>query len=457
MSHNLDPRRFLPPIHLQQLDNGLTLCLLHNHLSPVVATALIYRVGTRDESELEAGAAHFLEHMMFKGSERYGPGDIDRLTQSLGGSNNAYTSHDATLYYFTFAADRWQQALSIEADRMAGLRLDAEEVDSERQVIFEEIAMYEGDPWDALDQQVAAALYGEHPYGRPVLGTATSLTKIDSAALRSFHRRHYRPDNAVLVVAGDIDATAREAIEEHFGGLRGSQPGGGQEGPAVGQSGAAPGRRPVPPRPRVDDGPRRISRRQGDVARMILSLPIAAGSSPEHPLLALLVGLLGTGRSSRLHRILVDEGQLCAWVSAELQETLEPGQIQIALEVMPGVEPQRVEDRLLQELDTLRRHGPTADEVARARRVILADWVFAHDRVHQQAFFAATAVALFNPEHPWTYFERLQKATLEDLRQLAERRLVPAAGVIGWSLPSLLVGQGLAPELERGEVSHASA
>ena len=421
MSHNLDPRRLLPPLKLDQLDNGLTVCLMENHLSPVVATALIYRVGTRDESPQEAGAAHFLEHMMFKGSEHYGPGDIDRLTQAIGGSNNAYTSHDATLYYFTFAADRWQRALSIESDRMAGLRLDADEVLSERQVILEEIAMYEGDPWDALDQRVASALYGPHPYGRPVLGTTESLAGIDGEVLRSFHRRHYRPDNAVLVVAGDIDAAARDHIEEHFGTL---PRGDGADRPSV------------VPRKSFHDGPRRVSRRQGDVARMILSMPVVAGASPEHPLLALLVGILGTGRSSRLHRALVDERQLCAWVSADLHETLEPGQIQIALEAMPGVEAPQVEARLLQELESLRHQGPTDEELARVRRIILADWIFGHDRVHQQAFFAATAIALFDVEHPWTYFDRLLKATAAELRELAQHSLQPATGVIGWSLPS---------------------
>lgn len=418
---SLDPRRLLPPFDLHTLDNGLTLCLMENHLSPVVATALIYRVGTRDESAEEAGAAHFLEHMMFKGSEHFGAGDIDRLTQAMGGSNNAFTSHDSTLYYFTFAADRWQQALTIEADRMAGLSLDTEEVNSERQVILEEIAMYEGDPWDALDQKVAKALYGAHPYGAPVLGTRQSLAALDASALADFHRRHYRPANAVLVVAGDVEGDAVAAVGERFGHLNGE---------------AAATRCAVRPRETMADGPRRIVCRQGEVARLIMSLPIPEATAAEHPLLALLAAVLGTGRSSRLHRALVDGAELCTWVTAEIHETLEPGQLQIALEVMSGVDPQRVEERLLAEIDLLRREGPRADELERARRVLLADWIFAHEKVHQQAFFAATTLALFDAEHPWRYFDRLNNARLDDLRQLAERFLRPATGVIGWSLPT---------------------
>src|SRR5207244_7983610 len=119
--------------------------------APLVASVLYYRVGTRDEPAGRGGVAHFLEHMMFKGSARFGPGEIDRRTQALGGINNAFTSHDSTAYYFNFAADRWTEALTIEADRMAGLTLNPDEVASERQVILEEIAMYASEPWDALE------------------------------------------------------------------------------------------------------------------------------------------------------------------------------------------------------------------------------------------------------------------------------------------------------------------
>ena len=151
--------------------------------------------------------------MMFKGSARFGPGEIDRLTQALGGVNNAFTSHDATAYYFNFAADRWTEALAIEADRMTALTLDPEQVASERQVILEEIAMYDSEPWDALEMAVHNRLFAGHPYGHPVLGTREELLATGAEDLRAFHRRFYRPDNAVLVVAGDIGDGALDAVE----------------------------------------------------------------------------------------------------------------------------------------------------------------------------------------------------------------------------------------------------
>ena len=412
-------RRVLPRPQVRRLANGLTVCVVRNDRVPVVATAVIYRAGTREEVPGLGGAAHFLEHMMFKGSPRYGPGEIDRLTRALGGSNNAFTGHDSTVYHFTFAADHWHHALDVEADRMAGLTLDPAEVRAERQVIVEEIAMYEGEPWDALERQVSSTLFAPHPYGRPVLGTRADLAAIDGDVLRDFHRRFYQPANAVLVVAGDVEESAVELVEQAFGDLRGT-----------------PGDH-TPAEPRAaTHGLRRLQLRRGEMARMLLALPAPAARDADHPDLQLLASILGSGRSSRLHRALVDDGQLCLWVSVDFQETLDPGTLAVALEVVPGVEPARVEAEVLSQIERLRREGPSAREVARAQRMITADWVFGHEKVFQQAFLAGSSLALYDLEHPWHYFEGLLSADPERLAAAAERYLRPAeGGVLGWSLP----------------------
>lgn len=419
MTRPAELRRIADEVEVRRLDNGLVVALLPRRHAPLVTTALIYRAGTRDDGAGHGGTAHFLEHMMFKGSRRYGPGEIDHLTLALGGSNNAFTSHDLTLYYFTFAADRWQDALAVESDRMAGLTLDSEEVVSERQVILEEIAMYEGEPWDALEQRVAAAAFPDHPYGRPVLGTRDELLATGAAELRSFHERFYRPSNAVLVVAGDVGDDAFGRVRDAFGSL---------DGKAVERVKSPPA---MPPR-----GLARLERRAGEVARMLLSLPAPAATAADHPLLRLLVAVLGAGRSSRLHRTLVDEGQLCVGISADLNESLDPGGVTVALEVVPGVEPERVEEAALDEIERLRRQPPTPEEVARAQKIVMADWLFDHERIHQQAFLVGTALALFDVEHPWRYLERLLAAGADELTAIAERYLQPrTSGVLGWSLP----------------------
>ena len=133
------------------LANGLRLAVLENRRAPIVSTGLWFLVGTADERSDEGGMAHFLEHMMFKGARRFGPGEIDRVTQALGGRSNAFTSHDATVYTFSFQTDRWPLALEIEADRLAGPTIDPLEFERKRRVVLEEISMYDNEPWDALE------------------------------------------------------------------------------------------------------------------------------------------------------------------------------------------------------------------------------------------------------------------------------------------------------------------
>ena len=178
---------------VQRLDNGLEVVVLENDSSPVVTTAMTYRFGARDDPAERAGLAHFLEHMMFKGSAGFAAGEVDRRTRRLGGSNNAFTSHDATTYYFSFGRDRWTEALDIEADRMRGLLLVPEEVEAERAVILEEIAMYQAEPWDGLERAVQERLHRAHPYGRPVLGDAETAAVIVMMTAATFLGRIASP------------------------------------------------------------------------------------------------------------------------------------------------------------------------------------------------------------------------------------------------------------------------
>jgi zinc protease len=411
-------------ITVERLANGLTVCLLENRQAPTVTCALWYRAGTRDETDGHGGTAHFLEHMMFKGSRRHGPGEIDRLTQALGGTNNAFTSYDATTYYFNFARDRWREALAIEADRMAGLTLDPGEVASERQVIQEEIAMYEADPWDALEQRVRAILFGDHPYGRPVLGTELELEATGAGELAAFHRDFYRPDNAVLVLAGDVDDGALAAAASSFGAL----PAGAKPRPAHPPA--------VFPRHLV-----RLERRQGEVPRVLLALPAPAAEDPDYPAARLLATLLSGGRSSRIHRRLVDEEQLCSSVSVDVTESLDAGLLAVAAELVPDSEPLRVEEELMRLLAGLTEAVPGAEELERARRILLADWVFGHERIYSQALAAGFGLALFDLEHARRQLQRMLAVEPEEIREVARRLLRPQEhGVLGWSLPPLREG-----------------
>jgi zinc protease len=402
------------------LANGLEVCLLRNAQAPIVSTALFYRAGARDEPAGQGGVAHFLEHMMFKGSARYGAGEVDRLTQAMGGSNNAFTSHDVTAYWFSFSADRWQVALEIEADRMRGLRLDRREVDAERQVILEEIDMYRDDPWDALEMDVLAALYAGHPYARPVLGSAEELAGETARELAAFHARHYRPDEALLVVAGHLDASAVARIEETLGDVV----------PAAPREPRAAVERPRRSRELV-----RCERRHGEVARLLVALPAPPADAADHAELRLAATLLAEGRASRLQHELVDEGQLCLGVSATLSDHQLGAYFGVAAELLPGTDPGEVERRVRA---ALAGAGEPAgeEELERARQLFRAGWVLEHERIHQQALAAGLAIVQFDLGQPERLLRRALEATADEVARAARRWLLPeAGGVVGVCLP----------------------
>ena len=407
-----------PPRVATRLENGIEIRILPVPGSGVVSTCLAYRVGTRDEPPGRRGIAHFLEHMMFKGSAGYAPGQIDALTQALGGSNNAYTSHDLTVYYFTFAPDRWPEALVIEADRMRGLTLPPEHVESERQVVLEEISMYAGDPWDALEEEARAALFPAHPYGDPVLGTRETLLDTSRDDLFAFHGRYYGPDNAVLVVAGEVGEDALERVDRAFGE-------------------AAPrgAREADPSSPPVEPDRSRIERRQGSVARYLRLGPGPAADTPAHAALRVGLAMLADGRQSRLHQILVEDLDLCAWIQATLSETQGPGSWSLAAELHPGSEPERVEAIVEEELARASREPAPPGELERARAVLRSDWMFGHERVHEQALSLAFGAALFDDGYADRFLSSaLAVASDEAAAALAEWAPLRRA-VLGWSLP----------------------
>lgn len=411
-----------PPgrLRAERLSNGLQVLLSENVDSPVVTVALTYRVGARDDPSGSSGLAHFLEHMMFKGSGRYPAGEVDRLTLAHGGENNAFTGHDASTYFFSFARDRWTDALRIEADRMSHLLLDRREVESERAVILEEIAMYQADPWDALDRAVQLALYGDHPYGRPVLGTVGDVGAITVETLEALHQERYRPDGAVLVMAGGVGDEAIDLAAELFGPLGG---------------GTAP--RVDPGAPQPPDSLTRVELTRGDVTRLLLALPACAATDADFPSLRLLAAVLGAGRASRLNRRLVDGGEMCVWTTASTIESELPGSLGIAAELLPGVDPNLVEAAVLEELEDLRETVLENEDLERARRVLLADFIFDHERVQQQALTLSQSTALFTTDYAATQLEALEALDAGELREAARRYLDPAEGcVLGWARAS---------------------
>ena len=279
--------------------------------------------------------------------------------------------------------------------------------------------MYEDEPWDALEMAVQKSLFEGHAYGTSVLGTRESLARCGGGELAAFHRRLYRPDNAILVVAGDLPEDADGEVGRFFSHL---------------EAGGRP--RQDLPDPPARPGWRRVERSAGEVPRLHLAAVAPPADHPDHPLLRLLLTLLTTGRASRLQHLLVEEEQHCLWVSGSVTESPVASQLAIALELVSGAVPERVERRLMEELRRIAEVAPSAEEVERAKRVLRADWVFGQERVHQQALSAGFSLLHFDLDHPRRHLRRSLEARPEDLRRVAQTYLQPElGGVVGWSLP----------------------
>src|SRR5215467_891388 len=190
------------------LSNGLVVLTKEVHTSPIVTSMIWYRVGSRNEEIGHTGKSHFLEHMLFKGTERFKKGQIDLLTLKNGGGNNAFTSHDFTAYYFSFASDRWKVALEIEADRMTSCAFDPEEFEAEKKVVIEELKTGLDSPWGLLHQEEEAAAFKVHPYRNPIVGWLQDVERATVEEQQAYYRRYYHPNNAILVIAGDFNTDA---------------------------------------------------------------------------------------------------------------------------------------------------------------------------------------------------------------------------------------------------------
>jgi zinc protease len=409
-----------------RLENGLTVLLAERHLDPVVAVMLWYRVGSRNEEEREAGVSHFLEHMMFKGSRRFGKGEIDRITTALGGGNNAFTTSDHTAYWFEFASDRWEKALEIEADRMRNLLLDPREFDSEKAVVLEELSMGEDEPWRALSQEVQLALFQRHPYRRPVIGFADSLGAMTVDDMRAYYARHYRPSNAVLVLAGDFEPRrALEVVRTRFGSFRVDR--------EAAEGAGRPAFRPGVPGPR---GERRVTILWADEGRRLcVAWPTTPVGTDDDWALDLLSTILAGGKLSRLHRRLVIERHLATSVSSHNDTRVDTGAFWLFVECARGIDPEALELALWKEIAALSDVLVQSKELDRAKRMLASSEAHENETVtdiaEQLGEFAVDADWRLALEAP----AKIAAVTAQAIRNCARTYLSEGRRVVGWCLP----------------------
>ncbi len=411
-----------------KLANGMEVVVIPNNRAPVVTHMVWYRVGSADEVSGKSGLAHFLEHLMFKGTATRKPGEFDRLIDINGGEGNAFTTRDYTAYFQRIASDRLELMMELEADRMQNLVLTDENVLPELDVVREERReRTDNDPSALLSEQVDAAMYTAHPYGKPVIGWMSEVAKLTKDDAIAFYRAHYTPANAVLVVAGDVTPEQVKILaEKYYGVLKNT----------------------FTPEPRVRTAePEPIASRRvtlvdaraasPSMQRSYLAPSYATANGREALALDLLADILGNGTQSRLYKnLVVDQkiaAQAAAWYSGD---QLDSGTFGVYGTPNPGADVAKVEAAIDVILADVLKNGVTQKELDRVRNQAIAERVYTLD--NQAALARMAGVALTTGLSARSIFDRdvdIEKVTLDDIKQAAAKFIVLKRSVTGILLP----------------------
>ena len=426
----LDSERHLFNAALWCLPNGMRVVHVENRRAPVVAHYLYYAVGAGEDPAERSGTAHFLEHMMFKGSSRVASGEFSRRVGREGGQDNAYTSRDVTAYHQTVEASRLGLMASMEADRLSSVALPVGEVEPERSVILEERRQRtEANPRGRFREAFDAAMWGrQHWHGRPIIGWPEDLRAISRDDLKSFHDRYYAPGNSVLVVAGAVsEDELRRVVEAEYGGVQTRG-----EGPLPPDRGRAPPPdAPVEPRLiRHDAQVREPQMLRGWIA------PSATWGATEHSdPLEVLSHLFGGGPGSRLHKALVESGLAVGAGSGYDADDLGAGAFGLYASPRRDVSPAKLEAAVEAEVARLLDGGVTSEEVDRSRRQVTAGALLALDGLGTapRMFGHALSIGL-GPEMVEFWPARIRAVTPEQVTAAA-RAVFTHPSTTGWLLP----------------------
>ncbi|TCT06007.1 zinc protease [Aquabacter spiritensis] len=413
-----------PQVSEFTLDNGLKVLVIPDRRTPVVTHMVWYKVGSADEAPGKSGIAHFLEHLMFKGTEKTPPGMFSGEVARLGGQENAFTSYDYTAYYQRVAKEHLEKVMNFEADRMTGLKLTDEVVLPERDVVLEERRMRtDNDPGARLAESLQATTYVNHPYQHPIIGWEHEIKQLNREDALAFYRRFYAPNNAVLVVAGDVEPEAVRALAEKTFGQ-------------VPRADTPPRNRPQEPEPeahrRVSLSDPRVA--QPSVQRTYLVPSYRTATGREAEALDLAAQILGGGQTGRLYRELVVGQELAAGTGAWYQGTsYDATRFGVSAAPRPGVSLETLEKAMTGVVERFVAEGPDELELARAKTRLAADAIYARDnqatlaRIYGAAWATGMSVKDVN-EWP----DRLKAVTADEVKEAAKRYLQLGRAVTGY-------------------------
>jgi zinc protease len=413
------------------LGNGLKVVVIPDHRTPVVTQMIWYKVGSADETPGKSGLAHFLEHLMFKGTTKHPAGEFSQTVLKIGGNENAFTSTDYTGYFQRVPRDQLGTMMEFEADRMTGLILKDENVLPERDVVLEEYNMrVANNPEARLTEQIMAALYLNHPYGRPVIGWHQEIEKLDREDALAFYKRFYAPNNATLVIAGDVDEKdVRPMVERTIGPVP-PQP-------------SIPARRLRPQEP-TPIAPRTVTLadprvEQPSMKRYYLVPSATTAAAGESPALDVLAQLMGTGSNSYLYRALVVDKPLAVSANAGYQGTsLDPTQFIISVAPKPGVDFAQVEQVVDHVIADLGQNAVPAEDLERVKTQLIAEAIYAQDNQATLARWYGAALTIgLSVEDIRSWPDRIRAVTAEQVRAAARKWLDKNRSVTGYLIKDI--------------------
>ena len=410
------------------LANGLHLVVIPDRRAPVVTQMIWYKVGAADEPPGASGIAHFLEHLMFKGTEEIPPGQFSKIVARNGGDDNAFTNHDVTAYFQRVAKDRLPKVMAMEADRMANLRLTPEDVATERDVILEERrSRVDNDPGSILQEQMMAALYSNHPYGVPIIGWEHEIKELNRDDALAFYRRFYAPNNAILIVAGDVEPAAVKTLAEGtFGKITSSAFLDGRTRPSEPEHAA-------PVRVTLEDA--RAGRTT--VQRYYLAPSYSSAKPGEAEALDLLMRIAASGSVSRIYKRLVVEQKKAASAGGWYSDSgLDSGRLGFYVIAADGVGAEEIDQAIEDVTTELRDSGVTQAELDRARKSYIAEFVYTQDSQSRMARHYGWKLSMgMSIEDVQAWPDRLRQVTLQDIKNVAQKYLVEKNSVTGYLLP----------------------
>jgi zinc protease len=399
------------------------------HTAPVISWWMMYRVGSRNETTGKTGVSHWVEHMMFKGTEKYPAGVLDKAIDREGGVWNAQTSFDYTAYFESMPADRIDLALQAEADRMTNARFDPDEVEAERTVIISERQGSENSPTFWLYEETRAAAFRVHPYHHQILGDMVDLQHMTRDDLYNHYRTFYVPNNAIAVAVGDFD---RAEMLARIEALYGAIPSGPEPPPVTRIEPPQQGERTV----RVE--------RDGNAAYLYLAYRAPAATHPDWMKLTLvdsvLAGASAPGgdsignRTSRLYRALV-ETELATGVGGGLYPSVDPYLFNIVVTVRDGRTPEEVQAALDIELDRVCAGDITQAELDKAKKQARALFAYGTESISGQAFWLVFSENFSSYTWYENYLDSLEAVTLDDVREVAHRYVRRSQRTVGWFVP----------------------